>query len=212
MQRVVAGFMLLIFLPLLAIVAGLMRLLQGKGILYRQIRIGLNCTPFEIYKLRTMTSNMSSDLLFPCKGEYVTRMGHFLRVTKIDELPQLVNVIKKEMNLVGPRPLRVNLHRHFMEELPHFGDRYTIAPGITGLSQVVAPDSSDRSKSLLFDLYYVRHKSVHLDILIILSTITYLMKNIGSAIHAFVCNRWMQAVLSDTCLASDDIGSSGNKT
>lgn len=159
--------------PLLVLAAAAIRLSSPGPILFRQERIGKNGARFEIIKLRTMVADAEKDGPQLCAGTEdprLTRVGSFLRATHIDEFPQLWNVLRGEMSLVGPRPERPVFVEQFERQLPRYGERHRIAPGITGLAQINGYYHSSPREKLRFDLMYVYHPSLWLDVTIIIRT------------------------------------------
>jgi exopolysaccharide biosynthesis polyprenyl glycosylphosphotransferase len=142
-------------------------------VLFRQQRVGVNGELFEVLKLRTLTLNDDSDTTWSvAHDDRKTRVGSILRRTSIDELPQLINVLRGEMSLVGPRPERAYFARHFSLEVPHYDDRHRVLGGITGWAQVhgLRGDTpiDDRAR---FDNQYIEHWSLWRDIVIIVRTV-----------------------------------------
>lgn len=147
---------------------------RGKA-LYSQERIGLGEQPFMVYKFRSMIDNAektSGPVLASDKDERITKIGKFIRETRMDELPQLFNVIKGNMSLVGPRPEREFFINQFKREFPQYSSRFLVKPGITGLAQVMGNYSTLASDKLRYDLAYIRNYSPLLDLKILLQTIT----------------------------------------
>lgn len=165
--------------PLMLLLAALVRLYMGAPALYRQLRPGLNGRPFVIYKFRTMKDALDADGRPLPDSERLTPFGRFLRGTSLDELPELINVIKGTMSLVGPRPL-------VMEYLPYYTERemlrHSIRPGITGWAQVNGRNAVSWDERLKLDLWYVEHASLFLDIRIILKTIITVFRRDGLSI------------------------------
>lgn len=167
---------LLITLPVL-IVAAIAIKFDSKGpILYRQKRIGYNRTPFEVLKFRTMKVGTESDRQYAGRKDdpRITRVGKILRFFRIDEIPQLLNVIKGDMNLIGPRALMIKEVEEFERHVPYFSIRHCIKPGITGWAQVNYPHGAsikDALEKLKYDLFYIKNVSPFLDFHIILRTI-----------------------------------------
>lgn len=156
--------------PLLLIVALLVYLDDPGPVLFRQYRIGLGGQLFKIYKFRTMMQ--TAPAYQPSRelrsGVYYTRFGRFLRKYSLDELPQLINILKGDMSIIGPRPLIANekrIHRLRMET-----GVYSIRPGITGLAQVNGKDALSTEEKLRFDISYVRDISLRMDIWVLLQT------------------------------------------
>jgi lipopolysaccharide/colanic/teichoic acid biosynthesis glycosyltransferase len=140
------------------------------------VRLGLNGKPFRIYKIRTMTHNCESRSgpQWSTAGDTrITFAGRILRVTHLDELPQLWNVLKGDMSLVGPRPERPEFVPSLEKAIAHYRDRLDVRPGVTGLAQVQLPADSDINsvrRKLAYDLYYIRHMSFWLDLKLIVCT------------------------------------------
>ena len=144
-------------------------------ILYRQERIGFNGKPFYITKFRSMTTDAEKDgAKWAEKNDpRITKVGGFIRKYRIDELPQLYNVMKGEMGFVGPRPERPQFVRELVENIPYYNQRHNVKPGLTGWAQLKYPYGSsaeDALEKLKFDLYYVKHRSFLLDLLIMART------------------------------------------
>ncbi|TAA46806.1 TIGR03013 family XrtA/PEP-CTERM system glycosyltransferase [Corallincola spongiicola] len=144
---------------------------RGGSILYRQERIGLGGNPFNIIKFRSMRSDAESNGAQWAKknDDRVTRVGEVIRKYRLDELPQLFNVLKGEMGFVGPRPERPEFVDQLAEKLPYYSERHTVKPGLTGWAQLCYPygaSEEDALEKLKYDLYYVKHRSFLLDIFI----------------------------------------------
>ena len=162
--------------PLLLIVAFLVRIFLGSPVLFRQQRPGLHAKPFEILKFRTMTDAVGSDgALLPDKAR-LTAFGRFLRASSLDELPELWNVLKGEMSLVGPRPL-------LMEYVPLYNEtqmrRHATRPGITGWSQVNGRNAIGWDEKFALDVWYVDNQSMLLDLKILFMTVASLIRREG---------------------------------
>jgi sugar transferase (PEP-CTERM system associated) len=148
----------------------------GAPILYRQRRVGLNGRLFDVIKFRSMTVNAEGDgkaRWATANDSRVTRVGKFIRKTRIDELPQIINVMSGEMAFVGPRPERPEFVRELNETVPYYEKRHCVKPGITGWAQMNYPYGAsleDTFNKLEFDLYYVKHQSLFLDFLVLLQT------------------------------------------
>lgn len=154
-------------LPLLALMA-LIRRRLGSPVFFRQIRPGLHGQPFEMVKFRTMTDACGPDGTLLPDAERLTPFGRFLRSTSLDELPELCNVLKGDMSLVGPRPL-------LMEYLPLYSPeqarRHEVRPGITGWAQVNGRNAISWEEKFALDTWYVDHQSLRLDIRILWLTV-----------------------------------------
>lgn len=148
----------------------------GAPILYKQRRVGLNGRIFEVIKFRSMTVNAEGDgkaRWATANDARVTRVGKFIRKTRIDELPQIINVMAGDMAFVGPRPERPEFVRELNETVPFYEKRHCVKPGITGWAQMNYPYGAsldDTFNKLEFDLYYVKNQSLFLDFLVLLQT------------------------------------------
>lgn len=167
-------FILILISPILLLTALLVKLEDPKGsIIYKQERYGKNNKPFMIYKFRSMIEGAESKtgpVLATENDNRITKVGKFMRATRLDELPQLFNVLKGDMSLVGPRPERGFFIKQLSKEIYHYGYRNTVQPGITGYAQIMGKYSSEVHDKLRFDLYYIRNYSFWLDIVILLKT------------------------------------------
>jgi sugar transferase (PEP-CTERM system associated) len=149
----------------------------GAPVLYRQVRVGLNGRLFKVVKFRSMRTDAEKDgkaRWAQLNDDRVTRVGSFIRKVRIDELPQLFNVLKGEMSFVGPRPERPEFVEKFAETIPYYSERHRVKPGITGWAQLCyryGASYQDTIEKLQYDLYYVKNYSVFLDMLIMLQTI-----------------------------------------
>jgi len=156
-----------LLLPLYWIVAWLVRSKLGAPILFRQIRPGKDAEPFEMIKFRTMTDERDSDGELLPDSVRLTKFGHFLRSSSLDELPELWNVVKGEMSLVGPRPL-------LMEYVPLYSSeqarRHVLRPGVSGWAQVNGRNAISWDEKFQFDIWYVDHQSFWLDLKILFLT------------------------------------------
>jgi lipopolysaccharide/colanic/teichoic acid biosynthesis glycosyltransferase len=169
-------FALIILSPLFCVVSLLIFLSMGKPIFYKQQRPGWNAKPFILLKFRTM--NFSTDInnnLLP-SAKRITRLGKLLRRTSIDELPELINIIKGDMSLIGPRPLLVKYLPFYSEEEKK---RHAVRPGLTGLAQIKGRNAISWPEKFKYDVYYVNNLSFGLDIKIMLVTIIKVLKGEG---------------------------------
>ena len=172
----IAGGTLLICSPIMAFVAILILLRMGSPIIFRQTRPGYMGEPFDVVKFRTMRDAVDSEGRPLSDAERLTNLGRFLRRTSLDELPQLWNVIKGDMSLVGPRPLLTEyLDRYTSEQMR----RHNVKPGITGMSQISGRQQIPFSKRLELDVYYVDHRSLSLDMKILFATAKLVAKRSG---------------------------------
>lgn len=168
-------------LPLILVAAVLVRLTSRGPVFYSQVRLGRDGRPFRIHKIRTMHQDAERDgrPRWSCPGDpRVTPVGRVLRDLHIDELPQLLNILRGEMTLVGPRPERPEIVAQLERVLPDYPRRHAVRPGVTGLAQINLPPDTDLEavrRKLAFDLYYIEHPSLWIDLRIILSTATSLL-------------------------------------
>lgn len=172
-----AVFLLLILtLPLTLVVAIAIKLDSKGPIFYSQVRTGLNGKKFKVHKFRSMYQNAEQRGIqwAQKKDPRITKVGYFLRLTRIDELPQLWNVLKGQMSLIGPRPERPEFDLQLREEIPYYDVRYLVKPGITGWAQVCYPYGAsveDAYQKVAYDLYYIKNYSLFLDVIIALKTV-----------------------------------------
>ena len=180
MKRVLdftASFLALLLLsPFLVVIALFVGMIMGRPILFKQRRPGLKGAPFMMYKFRTMTdARDSAGELLP-DAERLPRFGQFLRSTSLDELPELLNVLKGEMSLVGPRPL-------LMDYLPIYSPeqrrRHDVRPGITGWAQINGRNAISWEERFKLDIWYVDHQSFWLDLRILFSTVFRVLRRQG---------------------------------
>ena len=171
-----AAALLVLTLPLVALCAGLVRLTSRGPAIYRQARVGRGGRVFVIYKLRTMRDDCERETGPRWAGRKdgrVTWLGRALRATHVDELPQLWNILRGDMSLIGPRPERPEIVARLELVIPHYRDRESVLPGITGLAQVQLPPDVDLGsvrRKLACDLYYVKHAGPWLDLRILAGT------------------------------------------
>jgi putative colanic acid biosynthesis UDP-glucose lipid carrier transferase len=174
----VASLALLTLAPILFMVAGIIRATSRGPVLFRQPRGGQGGEPFKVCKFRSMSVDASAqgDVVQATRGDpRITPVGQFIRRTSIDELPQLLNVIKGEMSLVGPRPHAVAHDRFFGERIPGYHRRFVARPGVSGLAQVrgargETPRIEDMQRRVELDLEYIRNASLGMDVKILIAT------------------------------------------
>lgn len=171
-----AGFGLLITLPLWPLIALAIRLDSRGPALYRQVRVGARGRCFTIYKFRTMRTDAEKDGVrwAAANDGRVTRLGRFLRKSRLDELPQLWNILRGDMSLVGPRPERPEFVHNLEQLLPHYRLRHLVRPGLTGWAQIhygYGASVADAHRKLCYDLYYLKHRSLELDVAILIRTL-----------------------------------------
>ena len=171
---VVSALLIALSAPIMAVLYFLIPCDSPGRPIYRQTRRGLDGRPFEILKFRTMFSDaerLSGPVLASRQDLRVTRLGHFLRATRCDELPQLFNVLRGDMSLVGPRPEREFFASRFDDKLPGYHLRTTLKPGVTGLAQVWGKYSTIAEDKLRLDLLYIANHSLSLDVHLLLHTL-----------------------------------------
>ena len=172
-----ATLLLVMTLPLMAIFAAMIMLESGSPVIYRQTRVGRRGKHFEVLKFRSMARNAENGngaQWADVNDPRITRVGRLMRRSRIDELPQLINVIRGEMSFVGPRPERPEFVTMLTEQLPFYAVRHSVNPGITGWAQVrysYGATVEQSMKKLEYDLYYVKNHSLALDLQILLETV-----------------------------------------
>lgn len=173
-----------VWLPLSLLVAVAVKLDSPGPALFSQIRTGLQGRPFRIYKFRSMRHTTQSDAQFAQADDpRITRLGHFLRRTRLDEIPQLWNVLRGHMSLIGPRPEQEKFVQQFAQQIPSYPYRHLVRPGLTGWAQVqqgYAASADETAIKLSYDLYYVQHYSLAMDLLIALKTIRTVLTGRGA--------------------------------
>jgi lipopolysaccharide/colanic/teichoic acid biosynthesis glycosyltransferase len=176
-DAVLATLILVLAAPVLAVAALAVRLTSRGPAIYRQVRVGRHGRPFTLYKLRSMVHDCEAQS-GPCwstgrRDQRVTRVGRILRRSHVDELPQLWNVIRGDMSLVGPRPEQPAYVAELERVLPFYDRRHLMRPGLTGWAQLrcgYAGTPEGAARKLCHDLYYARHRSVGFDLLILAET------------------------------------------
>ncbi|HTI79177.1 MAG TPA: exopolysaccharide biosynthesis polyprenyl glycosylphosphotransferase [Acetobacteraceae bacterium] len=178
--------LLLLTLPIILLTAALIRLESAGPVLYRQTRVGLHGEPFTLLKFRSMTidaEEAGQPRWATQQDPRMTRIGSFIRPMRIDELPQLLNVLRGEMSLVGPRPERPMFVEELAKVIPFYTERSYVKPGITGWAQVNLPYGAsieDARQKLSYDLYYVKNRSLLLDQFILMATIRVILFREGA--------------------------------
>lgn len=166
----------LLLSPLMILIAGIIRLTMGKPIFFKQIRPGFHEKPFIIYKFRTMFNSYSKDGFLLPDEKRLTRFGKFLRSASLDELPELFNILKGDMSIVGPRPLLMQyLSRYSAEQ----ARRHEVRPGLTGWAQINGRNAITWEEKFRLDVWYIDNQSIFLDIKIILMTVAKVVKREG---------------------------------
>jgi lipopolysaccharide/colanic/teichoic acid biosynthesis glycosyltransferase len=176
-DRVVALLLAVVLGPLMGLIAVVIRIDSGSPVLFRQVRAGRRCQPFTLLKFRTMTLNAPAyGRTPPPDSHLITRVGAFLRRTGLDELPQLWNVIRGDMSLIGPRPDQLQflcLYEPWMHE------RHVVRPGLTGWWQVHHRDGSLLYEDVEKDIFYLRNQSLGLDLRVLGRTLRVLVSGFG---------------------------------
>ena len=183
---VIGSLLLLAFtVPLLLLVAFLIKVDSTGPVLYRQSRVGLHGRIFTMLKFRSM--RVDAEVAGPCwatdRDPRMTRIGAFIRATRLDEVPQLLNVLRGEMSLVGPRPERPHFVQQLAAIIPRYNERTHVLPGITGWAQINYPYGAsveDARAKLAFDLFYINNRALLLDLRILLRTIPVVLFRIGA--------------------------------
>lgn len=182
-DRVGALFLLLVASPVFLAVALSVKLSSPGPAIFRQERVGKGQTLFFQFKFRTMVEDAeaaSGPVLAEENDPRITRVGRFLRRYRLDELPQLVNILEGNMSFVGPRPERLFFVNHFKKTIPGYTERFRIKPGLTGLAQVNGSYATTATNKLKYDLIYIYHQSMFLDLKILFNTIRVVLNASGS--------------------------------
>lgn len=167
---VISFVAIIISSPVMLLEALAIKLEDGGSVIFRQKRVTIDGRIFSVYKFRTMTEN--KDVMAAQKNDLrITKVGSFLRKTRIDELPQMFNILKGDMSIVGPRPEWNELSDRYQKELPEFEYRLKVKAGLTGYAQIMGKNSTLPKDKLLLDMYYIENYSLLLDIKILLQTI-----------------------------------------
>jgi exopolysaccharide biosynthesis polyprenyl glycosylphosphotransferase len=175
---------ILVLSPVMLLVAILIRLTSHGSAIYKQQRVGLNGGVFTLYKFRSMEADAESDgPIWASKDDpRVTRFGKFLRTSRLDELPQLLNIFKGQMSFIGPRPERPEFVAELRDKIPHYDLRHLVAPGLTGWAQVMYSYTSsidEAARKLEYDLYYIKNHSIQLDFAILIKTVILVLRRMG---------------------------------
>jgi len=179
MDIVISAILLLVLSPLMLALLILIPLTSKGSPIYLQVRIGKDGKPYTIYKFRTMVKDaeeMTGPVLASEDDPRITRLGRWLRPLRIDELPQLYNVLKGDMSLVGPRPERPHFMKRYKNEYPDYLYRVAVKPGITGLAQVKAKYSTTAEEKLRYDLMYIRNYTLLLDVKLLFQTLIVVLR------------------------------------
>jgi sugar transferase (PEP-CTERM system associated) len=174
---IVSVILLILCSPLMLFAVAAILSESGRPVLYRQRRVGEKDKFFYIFKFRTMNQDAEADgkARWAASGDpRITRVGRWLRRTRIDELPQIFNILQGKMSFVGPRPERPEFVEVLAQKIPYYGERHRVKPGLTGWAQICYPYGSterDAFEKLEYDLYYVKNYSLFLDLIILLQTV-----------------------------------------
>jgi lipopolysaccharide/colanic/teichoic acid biosynthesis glycosyltransferase len=169
--------------PLLLLAVIGIVLTDGFPFIYSQERSGKNLKPFPVYKLRTMVKDaekLSGAVLAEEDDPRITRVGRVLRKTRIDELPQLFNIIRGDMSFIGPRPERPVFVTEFCKEIPGYRERFNVKPGVTGLAQVSGGYATTPDRKLKYDLIYMYHQNLAMDLQILAETLRVVLTGRGA--------------------------------
>ena len=172
--------------PLFAVLAWKVRRELGSPVLFTQARPGLHGEVFRLRKFRTMTDERDADGRLLPDEQRLTRFGRFLRSTSLDEIPEMVNVLRGEMSLVGPRPLLVEYLEHYTPEQHR---RHEVRPGITGWAQINGRNNMTWDDKLALDVWYVDHRSLWLDVRILLKTLWVMVARHGVSLDGHATTR-----------------------
>ncbi len=184
-DKIAAFIFLIVFLIILPLVALLIKIDDGGPIFYRQKRIGSGGKIFSIIKFRTMIIDAEKNgpqWTVAANDKRITRIGSILRKTRIDEIPQIINILKGDMSLIGPRPERPEFVAKFIENIPFYNIRHLVKPGITGWAQVnfkYAASTEENLEKLQYDIYYIKNRSLVLDFMIFLKTLNIIFRALG---------------------------------
>lgn len=183
---VVAGTLIVLTSPIMLVAALVIFFESGGPVIYKQERVGRGGRPFTVLKFRSMHANAEGDgqaVWAQANDPRVTEFGRLMRRTRIDELPQLWNVLKGEMSFVGPRPERPQFVGELEQSIPYYGARHSVKPGLTGWAQVrycYGASVEDATRKLQFDLYYVKNHSLFLDLLVLVETVRVVVSGDGA--------------------------------
>jgi len=176
-------FLLVLLSPILILAAVSILISSGSPVFFTQERIGRGMKPFEVIKFRTMVRDaekVTGPVLATEDDPRVTRLGRVLRKFRIDELPQLVNILRGEMSFVGPRPERWHFIEEYLETIPGYRERFKVKPGATGLAQVNGSYATTPERKLKYDLIYMYHQSLLMDLQIVFETLRVVLTGRGA--------------------------------
>jgi lipopolysaccharide/colanic/teichoic acid biosynthesis glycosyltransferase len=185
-SRALSSLLLVLTLPVLGLIALAIWLDTGFPVFFRQERVGKDGKAFAMYKFRTMRTNADPDgRVRPAQedDERFTRVGRWLRRTRLDELPQLYNILRGDMHFVGPRPFARDEEERLVKQIPFYSQRWMVKPGATGWAQVhrgYCETLEDNIEKFSYDLFYLKHMSVGLDLVVLFKTVKILLKARGA--------------------------------
>lgn len=178
------ALLLTILLSPIWLIAGLAIIIEdGFPVFYKQQRVGIHQKPFDVYKMRTMVKDaekLSGPVLASEDDPRITKVGKVLRTYRIDELPQLINVLKGTMSFIGPRPERPVFVAEYLETIPGYAERFRIKPGVTGLAQINGGYATTPARKLKYDLMYVYHQSIAMDAQVVIETLKVVLTGKGA--------------------------------
>lgn len=174
--------LIIVLLPLMVIICILVRVESKGNVLYYQKRVGKDGKEFTLYKIRSMVDKAEKDgeKMTIRNDERITKIGRVIRKTRLDELPQLFNILKGDMTFVGPRPEREIFIKEIEKTIPNFRKRLEVKQGLTGLAQVSGGYDLDFEDKLKYDLYYIKNRNIILDSKIIFETIKVIITGVGA--------------------------------
>jgi len=182
----IAGLLLVPAVPVMLVAALLVRRSGPGPVFFHQDRLGESGRTFDMFKLRTMNNGAENRGQPVWAGENdprITKVGRFLRLSRVDEIPQLLNVLRGDMSIVGPRPERPEFLEKLADEVPYWARRHLVKPGITGWAQIhagYAADVDSSTEKLAYDLFYLRHRGILLDLAIVLKTARIVLTGVGA--------------------------------
>ena len=180
--ELLTSILLLVIIIPICLIACIFIVLESSGNpIYTQERVGLNGQKFIMYKLRSMyiDAEKNGHQWASKDDKRITKVGNVIRRYRIDELPQIINIIKGDMAIIGPRPERPEFITEFLKDIPDFNDRLAVRPGITGWAQVNGGYDLSPRKKLEYDIYYIQHESAKLDFIVLLKTIKVIFNGHG---------------------------------
>lgn len=179
----IAALILLIVLSPLFLVICILIMLDSKGpVIYRQERLGKDNHTYMMYKFRSMHEDAEKDGAQWADEDdpRATKIGRFLRKKRLDELPQLINVLRHEMSFVGPRPERPVFHNEFIKTIPDFDKRLSVLPGITGFAQISGGYDLSPAEKIIYDLAYIKNRCLKMDVSIVIRTFKVMFSHEGA--------------------------------